>query len=296
MPAARSRSALSDRTASGTAASSASRASRAESRTAVRARICAIPSSRLSCSVRCGVLPDPLVPLLLPAPLAPVPRTRACSSRTSSATAWNLVRTAGVTRRRSTAASTSRTARASTEITSSGPVARRCWRGAGRRASACRRGRATNSSSERAATGRTLRSTAGTEVRACAAADRLFQHAAGPPDPARSTSRKRKDRRMQAPSHRQLIDGTVDPVGEVAPEPSSVPPRGGGRTVILAPVGAQAGGASADQCAVDQLTQLRTDGIPARGQQLGHEHDRDVLCRIDPERGAGRAAPGELAG
>ena len=45
-------------------------------------------------------------------------RTRARSSRSSRATAWNFVRTAGVTRPRRAAASTSRTVRASTETTS----------------------------------------------------------------------------------------------------------------------------------------------------------------------------------
>ena len=77
------------------------------SRTAVFARIVAIPSRRLSCSARWASL---LVSSAL---------TRARSSRTSSATTWNFVRTVGrhpAPLRR--AASTSRTARASTEMTS----------------------------------------------------------------------------------------------------------------------------------------------------------------------------------
>ena len=110
MPIERNISRLSVLVDSETTASSASSDSRAVSRTAVLARIVAMPSRRLSCSAR-------WVWLL-------VACTRACSSRTSSATAWNLVRTAGVTRRRSTAVSISRTERASAEITSSGALGR----------------------------------------------------------------------------------------------------------------------------------------------------------------------------
>ena len=63
-PAARSMSRLSDRAASETTASSASSASSPASRTAVLARIVAMPSRRLSCSARCAVAagrlgPDP---------------------------------------------------------------------------------------------------------------------------------------------------------------------------------------------------------------------------------------------
>ena len=64
-----------------------------------------MPSRRLSCSAR---------RLSVPA----AARTRARSSRSSRATAWNFVRTAGVTRPRRAAASTSRAVRASTETTS----------------------------------------------------------------------------------------------------------------------------------------------------------------------------------
>ncbi len=64
------------------------------SRTAVVARMVAMPSRRLSCSAR---------RLSVPA----AARTRARSSRSSRAMAWNFVRTAGVTRPRWAAASTS---------------------------------------------------------------------------------------------------------------------------------------------------------------------------------------------
>ena len=86
----------------GDAVLSASSASSPASWTAVVARMAAMPSRRLSCSAR-----------LLSLPAAA--RTRARSSRSSRATAWNLVRTAGVTRPRRAAASTSRTVRASIE-------------------------------------------------------------------------------------------------------------------------------------------------------------------------------------
>ena len=92
----------SDLAASETTASSA-RSERSEvSRAAVCARISAIPSRRLSCSARWASL------------LVPSARTRVRSSRASSATTWNFVRTEGITRPRWTAASTSRTVRAST--------------------------------------------------------------------------------------------------------------------------------------------------------------------------------------
>ena len=135
MPRSRSISRLSDRAASETPESSASSASSPASRTAVVARMVAMPSRRLSCSARW---------LSLPA----AARTRARSSRSSRATAWNFVRTAGVTRPRWAAASTSRAVRASTEMTSPLWRTRRCFRGAVRRASAWRwPGRATDSSS-----------------------------------------------------------------------------------------------------------------------------------------------------
>ena len=134
-PAARSSSRLSDRAASDGRASSASRASSPASRTAILARIAAMPSRRLSCSVRFASVPA-----------APA-RTRARSSRNSSATAWNFVRTEGVTRAPWTAASSSRTVRASTVRTSPSGRTRPCLRGALRRAPVwCWPGRATNSS------------------------------------------------------------------------------------------------------------------------------------------------------
>ena len=103
IPAAASISRLSSLAASETTASSASSESREVSRAAVLARIVATPSSRLSCSaLRCASVSS--VSAL----------TRARSSRTSSATTWNLVRADGVTGPRSDGASTSRTARAST--------------------------------------------------------------------------------------------------------------------------------------------------------------------------------------
>src|SRR5215210_9583957 len=49
-----------------------------------------------------------------------------------------------------------------------------------------------------------------------------------------------------------------------------------------------------DQRLVDHLVQLRADGIRARGQQLGEEQHHHPLRRIDPERGARGATPGEL--
>ena len=74
---------LSDRAASETTASSARSASSAVSRTAVFARIVAMPSRRLSCSARWVSL------------LVSSARTRARSSRTSRATTWNFVRVDG---------------------------------------------------------------------------------------------------------------------------------------------------------------------------------------------------------
>ena len=102
IPAAASISRLSSAAASEIRASSASSTSSEVSRVAVLARIVATPSSRLSCSLRSASV------LVVSALI------RARSSRTSSATTWNLVRTDGRTLPRSTPASTSRTARAST--------------------------------------------------------------------------------------------------------------------------------------------------------------------------------------
>ena len=111
------------------------RSSRPASRTAVVARMAAMPSRRLSCSA-------------LRLPFTDAARTRARSSRRSKATAWNFARTAGVTRPRWAAASTSRTVRESTEMTSSRWRTFRCLRGAVRRTPFWRwPGRATNSSS-----------------------------------------------------------------------------------------------------------------------------------------------------
>src|SRR5205823_4514519 len=67
------------------------------------------------------------------------------------------------------------------------------------------------------------------------------------------------------------------------------------------PAGAGAAALGAAPCSahdglVDQLPQLRPDGVDAGGEQLGHEHAGDLLHRIDPERGAGHAAPAVLAG
>ena len=135
MPRSRAISSLSDRAASETPESSASSASSPASRTAVVARMVAMASRRLSCSARRPSLPV-------------AARTRARSSRSSMATAWNFVRTAGVTRPRWAAASSSRAVRESTETTSPRWLTRRCFRGAVRRAPVWRwPGRATDSSS-----------------------------------------------------------------------------------------------------------------------------------------------------
>src|SRR5690349_13030296 len=47
---------------------------------------------------------------------------------------------------------------------------------------------------------------------------------------------------------------------------------------------------------LDERPQPRPDRVHARGQELREEHRRDVLDRVDVERGAGQAAPGVLAG
>ena len=137
-PAASSISRLSLLAESETSASSASRARSEVSRAAVLARIVATPSSRLSCSLRCASV---LVSSAL---------MRARSSRTSRATTWNFVRTDDITDPRWTAASTSRTARASTGMmpSLSRSRTRRRFRGAVRRALCWRvPRRATDSSS-----------------------------------------------------------------------------------------------------------------------------------------------------
>src|SRR5438034_10615894 len=50
------------------------------------------------------------------------------------------------------------------------------------------------------------------------------------------------------------------------------------------------------ECLVNELTELGTDGVCARRQELGEEQRCDLLGGIDPEGGAGRPAPGQLAG
>src|SRR3954447_26735449 len=46
---------------------------------------------------------------------------------------------------------------------------------------------------------------------------------------------------------------------------------------------------------IDELAQLGAQRIGARRQQLGEEVRGDALLAVDPERRAGRAAPGDLA-
>ena len=135
MPRSRIISSLSDRAESETPESSASSASSPASLTAVVARMVAMPSRRLSCSARC-------------LSVATAAWTRARSSRNSRATAWNFVRTTGVTRPRRVASSTSRAIRANVEMASLRWRTRCCFRGAVRRAPVWRwPGRATDSSS-----------------------------------------------------------------------------------------------------------------------------------------------------
>ena len=55
-------------------------------------------------------------------------------------------------------------------------------------------------------------------------------------------------------------------------------------------------GRSVHQRAVDELPQLRPQRVGARRQQLGGTVRGDLLDGVDPERRAGGAAPGELAG
>jgi hypothetical protein len=97
---------VSDRASSETTASSLSSASRSASRTAVDARVIARPSRRLSRSARCASL------------LFSSARTWARSLRSSSVTAWNFVRVAGVTLPFRRAVWTSRTEFARTDMTS----------------------------------------------------------------------------------------------------------------------------------------------------------------------------------
>ena len=52
---------------------------------------------------------------------------------------------------------------------------------------------------------------------------------------------------------------------------------------------------SVDQYLVDKLAQLRADPVRAGREQLGEERHRQLLLRVDPERGAGGPAPGKLA-
>ena len=53
---------------------------------------------------------------------------------------------------------------------------------------------------------------------------------------------------------------------------------------------------SVDERLVHELLQLRPDRVGARRQELGQEHDCDLLVWVAPERRAGGTAPGELAG
>src|SRR5690606_10929210 len=46
---------------------------------------------------------------------------------------------------------------------------------------------------------------------------------------------------------------------------------------------------------VDELPQPAPDRVGVRGEELSHEHDRQLLRRVPPERGARRPAPAELA-
>ena len=46
---------------------------------------------------------------------------------------------------------------------------------------------------------------------------------------------------------------------------------------------------------VDERAQLGPEGVGDGGEELRHEDDEEVLGRVDPERGAGGAAPVELA-
>src|SRR5829696_3346977 len=52
---------------------------------------------------------------------------------------------------------------------------------------------------------------------------------------------------------------------------------------------------SVNQRLVDELAQLRAQRVRARWRELGEEMRGDALLRVDPERRAGEAAPGELA-
>ncbi len=98
------------------------RASSEVSRAAVRARIVATPSRRLSCVA------------LNASVVVPSDFTRARSSRTSSATTWNLVRTEGRMAPRATSACTSLTVMASTGMRPSlSPDRTRRWVRAGLR-------------------------------------------------------------------------------------------------------------------------------------------------------------------
>src|SRR5690348_1569608 len=66
---------------------------------------------------------------------------------------------------------------------------------------------------------------------------------------------------------------------------------------VLASTGpASTGRGSVSERLVDELAQLRADRVGARRQQLGEERHGKPSLVVDPERGAGRAAPGQLAG
>src|ERR1035438_8036408 len=77
--------------------------------------------------------------------------------------------------------------------------------------------------------------------------------------------------------------GCVDNAADLAYPPECRCPRG------------RAWRGLAGQGLVHQLAQLRADGVRAGWKKLGKERDGQLFSRVDPERGAGRAAPGQLA-
>src|SRR5215469_11156673 len=50
-----------------------------------------------------------------------------------------------------------------------------------------------------------------------------------------------------------------------------------------------------EQGLVDELAELGADRVGAGRDQLGEERHRQLLGRVNPERGAGQAAPRQLA-
>src|SRR5689334_8031387 len=66
---------------------------------------------------------------------------------------------------------------------------------------------------------------------------------------------------------------------------------------VLASTGlASTGRGSVSERLVDELAQLRADRVGARREQLGEERHGQAGLVVDPERGAGCTAPGQLAG